>query len=72
MEQVLCQASQRDLGDEDIGQGSAKANKFVYVTIEQGGDQPSTEEMDTMTHAPHQTYETQEVDRTPVHMKDDG
>jgi len=33
---------------------------------------PSTEEMDTMTHAPHQTYETQEVDRTPVHMKDDG
>ena len=41
MEQVLCQASQRDLGDEDIGQGSAKANKFVYVTIEQGGDQPS-------------------------------
>ena len=33
---------------------------------------PSTEEMDTMTHAPHQSYETQEVDRTPVHMKDDG
>lgn len=34
---VLCQASQRDLRDEDIGQGSAKANKFVYVTIEQAG-----------------------------------
>jgi hypothetical protein len=33
---------------------------------------PSTEEMDTMTNAPHQSYETQEVDRTPVHMKDDG
>ena len=41
MEQVLCQASQRHLGDEDIGQGSAKAYKFVYVTFEQGGDQPS-------------------------------
>jgi hypothetical protein len=33
---------------------------------------PSTEEMDGMTNAPHQSYETQEVDRTPVHMKDDG
>jgi hypothetical protein len=33
---------------------------------------PSTEEMDTMTNAPHQSYEAQEVDRTPVHMKDDG
>ena len=33
---------------------------------------PSTEEMDVTTNAPHQSYETQEVDRTPVHMKDDG
>lgn len=33
---------------------------------------PAAEEMDGMTNAPHQSYDTSEMDRTPVHMKDDG
>lgn len=33
---------------------------------------PSAEEMDGMNSAPQQNYDMQEVDRTPVHMKDDG
>ena len=33
---------------------------------------PSAEEMDGVTNAPTANYEAAEVDRTPVHMKDDG
>lgn len=33
---------------------------------------PAAEEMDGMTNAPHQSYDISEMDRTPVHMKDDG
>ena len=33
---------------------------------------PSAEEMDGMTNAPQPSYDTSEMDRTPVHMKDDG
>ena len=33
---------------------------------------PAAEEMDGMTNAPHQGYDMSEMDRTPVHMKDDG
>jgi hypothetical protein len=40
---------------------------------------PAAEEMDGMTgmannapHQSHQSYDTSEMDRTPVHMKDDG
>lgn len=33
---------------------------------------PAAEEMDGMTNTPHQSYDTTEIDRTPVHMKDDG
>ena len=33
---------------------------------------PSAEEMDGMTNAPQPNYDTSEMDRTPVHMKDDG
>lgn len=33
---------------------------------------PSAEDMDGMTNAPQQSYDTSEMDRTPVHMKDDG
>jgi hypothetical protein len=39
---------------------------------------PAAEEMDGMTgmtnapHQNHQSYDTSEMDRTPVHMKDDG
>jgi hypothetical protein len=35
---------------------------------------PAAEDMDGMTNAPHQhqSYEHTDMDRTPVHMKDDG
>lgn len=33
---------------------------------------PSAEDMDGVTNAPQQSYDTSEIDRTPVHMKDDG
>lgn len=33
---------------------------------------PSAEDMDGVHNMPHQSYDMQEVDRTPVHMKDDG
>lgn len=33
---------------------------------------PSAEEMDGVTNAPQPSYDTSEMDRTPVHMKDDG
>ena len=33
---------------------------------------PAAEEMDGMTNAPHPSYDTSEMDRTPVYMKDDG
>lgn len=33
---------------------------------------PSAEDMDGVTNAPAMNYEAAEVDRTPVHMKDDG
>jgi len=34
---------------------------------------PSAEDMDGVTNAPQQpSYDTSEMDRTPVHMKDDG
>lgn len=33
---------------------------------------PSAEDMDGEHNMPQQNYDMQEVDRTPVHMKDDG